>query len=76
MAAPGPRVYVLVGDGSYLMMSQEIVDRRTGAARHHIVLIDNHGFASIGGLSESGRQSGFRHALPRAQSGERIPSLR
>ena len=30
MAAPEREVYVMVGDGSYLMMAQEIVDRRPG----------------------------------------------
>jgi 3D-(3,5/4)-trihydroxycyclohexane-1,2-dione acylhydrolase (decyclizing) len=53
MADPSREVVVLVGDGSYLMMAQEIV---TAVAEHiklTIVLVQNHGFASIGALSES-----------------------
>jgi 3D-(3,5/4)-trihydroxycyclohexane-1,2-dione acylhydrolase (decyclizing) len=46
-------VIVLVGDGSYLMMAQEIVTAVQEGVKLTIVLIDNHGFASIGALSES-----------------------
>src|SRR6266540_52844 len=53
LADPSREVFVLVGDGSYLMMAAEIV---TAVAEHiklTIILVDNHGFASIGALSES-----------------------
>ncbi|MCO5997331.1 3D-(3,5/4)-trihydroxycyclohexane-1,2-dione acylhydrolase (decyclizing) [Actinoallomurus rhizosphaericola] len=53
MAAPDREVYVLVGDGSYLMMAQEIVTAVAEGIKLTIVLVQNHGFASIGGLSES-----------------------
>jgi len=59
MAAPDRRVYVLVGDGSYLMMAQEIVTAVQERVAMTIVLLDNHGFASIGGLSESVGSAGF-----------------
>jgi 3D-(3,5/4)-trihydroxycyclohexane-1,2-dione acylhydrolase (decyclizing) len=59
MAAPDRRVYVLVGDGSYLMMAQEIVTAVQERVAMTIVLLDNHGFASIGGLSESVGSGGF-----------------
>ena len=59
MAAPDRRVYVLVGDGSYLMMAQEIVTAVQEGIAIIIVLLDNHGFASIGGLSESVGGGGF-----------------
>jgi 3D-(3,5/4)-trihydroxycyclohexane-1,2-dione acylhydrolase (decyclizing) len=52
LADPEREVFVLVGDGSYLMMASEIV---TAVAEHiklNIVLVQNHGFASIGALSE------------------------
>ncbi|MCI0688876.1 MAG: 3D-(3,5/4)-trihydroxycyclohexane-1,2-dione acylhydrolase (decyclizing) [Sporichthyaceae bacterium] len=53
LAAPDREVFVLVGDGSYLMLAQELVT----AAQEHIkiivVLVENQGFASIGALSES-----------------------
>jgi 3D-(3,5/4)-trihydroxycyclohexane-1,2-dione acylhydrolase (decyclizing) len=53
MAHPDRDVYVLVGDGSYLMMAQEIVTSLQEGYKLNIVLIDNHGFSSIGGLSRS-----------------------
>ena len=59
MAAPERRVYVLVGDGSYLMMAQEIVTAVQERIAITIVLLDNDGFASIGGLSESVGSGGF-----------------
>ncbi|WP_354644685.1 3D-(3,5/4)-trihydroxycyclohexane-1,2-dione acylhydrolase (decyclizing) [Kitasatospora camelliae] len=51
-AAPGTPVWSLVGDGTYLMMPTEIV---TAVQEHlpvNLILIQNHGYASIGGLSE------------------------
>jgi 3D-(3,5/4)-trihydroxycyclohexane-1,2-dione acylhydrolase (decyclizing) len=59
LAAPDREVYVMVGDGSYLMMSQEIVTSVQEGLKFIIVLINNHGFASIGGLSEAVGSSGF-----------------
>jgi 3D-(3,5/4)-trihydroxycyclohexane-1,2-dione acylhydrolase (decyclizing) len=53
MAHPNREVYVLVGDGSYLMMAQEIVTAVQEDLKLNIVLLDNHGFSSIGGLSRS-----------------------
>jgi 3D-(3,5/4)-trihydroxycyclohexane-1,2-dione acylhydrolase (decyclizing) len=53
MADPGREVYALVGDGSYLMMSQEIVTAVAEGIKLIVVLVQNHGFASIGALSES-----------------------
>lgn len=53
MAHPDREVYVLVGDGSYLMMAQEIVTAVQEGCKLNIVLLDNHGFSSIGGLSQS-----------------------
>ncbi|MEU5046508.1 3D-(3,5/4)-trihydroxycyclohexane-1,2-dione acylhydrolase (decyclizing) [Streptomyces griseorubiginosus] len=53
MADPTREVVVLVGDGSYLMMAQEIVTMVSEGLKVIIVLVQNHGFASIGSLSES-----------------------
>jgi 3D-(3,5/4)-trihydroxycyclohexane-1,2-dione acylhydrolase (decyclizing) len=53
MAAPDREVFVLVGDGSYLMMSQELVTAVQEGVKLTIVLVQNHGFASIGALSDS-----------------------
>ncbi len=59
MAAPERDVYVLVGDGSYLMLSSEIVTAVQEGLKLIILLLDNHGFASIGGLSTSLGGGGF-----------------
>ena len=53
MAAPDRDVFVLVGDGSYLMMAQELVTAVQEGVKLIVVLVQNHGFASIGALSES-----------------------
>ena len=53
MADPDRPVFVMVGDASYLMMSGEIVTAVQEGVKLTIVLIDNHGFGSIGSLSES-----------------------
>lgn len=59
MAEPDREVYVMVGDGSYLMMAQEIVTSIQEGFKITIVMLDNHGFASIGGLSQSVGCGGF-----------------
>jgi 3D-(3,5/4)-trihydroxycyclohexane-1,2-dione acylhydrolase (decyclizing) len=53
LAAPSREVVVLVGDGSYLMLSSEIVTMVSEGLKVIIVVVQNHGFASIGSLSES-----------------------
>jgi 3D-(3,5/4)-trihydroxycyclohexane-1,2-dione acylhydrolase (decyclizing) len=52
MAAPDREVFSLVGDGSYLMMAQEIVTAVSEHIKLVVVIVQNHGFASIGELSE------------------------
>ena len=52
MACPDRDVYVMVGDGSYLMMAQELVTAVQENVKIIVVLVQNHGFASIGALSE------------------------
>jgi 3D-(3,5/4)-trihydroxycyclohexane-1,2-dione acylhydrolase (decyclizing) len=53
MAAPDREVVVLVGDGSYLMMAQEIATMVAERLKVVVVVVDNGGFASIGSLSAS-----------------------
>jgi 3D-(3,5/4)-trihydroxycyclohexane-1,2-dione acylhydrolase (decyclizing) len=53
LAEPDREVYVLVGDGSYLMMPSELVTAVAEGIKVIVVLVQNHGFASIGGLSET-----------------------
>jgi len=59
MANPNREVYVMVGDGSYLMMAQEIVTSIQEGYKLNIVLLDNHGFSSIGGLSRGSGNEGL-----------------
>ncbi|MGK2882223.1 MAG: 3D-(3,5/4)-trihydroxycyclohexane-1,2-dione acylhydrolase (decyclizing) [Mycobacterium sp.] len=53
MAAPDRDVFIMVGDGSYLMMATELVTAVQEGVKVIPILVQNHGFASIGGLSES-----------------------
>ncbi len=53
MGAPDRDVFVMVGDGSYLMMATELATAVQEGVKIIAVLVQNHGFASIGGLSES-----------------------
>src|SRR3712207_9032029 len=52
-------VYVMVGDGSYLMMNAEIVTSIQEGYKLTVVLVDNSGFSSIGALSCSVGSDGF-----------------
>ncbi|MEV5966608.1 3D-(3,5/4)-trihydroxycyclohexane-1,2-dione acylhydrolase (decyclizing) [Kribbella sp. NPDC051952] len=53
LGAPDRDVFVMVGDGSYLMMSSELATAVQENIKIIVVLVQNHGFASIGALSES-----------------------
>ncbi len=59
MADPIRDVYVLVGDGSYLMLAQEIVTSIQENYKLIIVLINNDGHSSTGELSEAIGAQGF-----------------
>ncbi|MFB3902854.1 MAG: 3D-(3,5/4)-trihydroxycyclohexane-1,2-dione acylhydrolase (decyclizing) [Acidobacteriota bacterium] len=83
MAAPERDVYVIVGDGSYLMLSSDLATSIQEGYKLIVVLIDNGGFKSIGGLSRSLGQDGFgtRYAyrkdgvLPGDSAGEEVEPL-
>ncbi len=66
MADPSREVYVMVGDGSYLMLGNEIVTSIQEGCKLTVILVDNTGFNSIGGLSRSLGQEGFgtRYVYP------------
>lgn len=59
MAKPDSEIYVMVGDGSYLMMAQEIVTSIQERQKITIILLNNYGYASIGSLSASLGSEGF-----------------
>jgi 3D-(3,5/4)-trihydroxycyclohexane-1,2-dione acylhydrolase (decyclizing) len=69
MAAPEREVYVLVGDGSYLMLSSEIVTAVQEGIKLTIVLVDNHGYNSIGSLSRSLGTDGFGTLYRQSRNG-------
>ncbi len=67
MADPGREVVVMVGDGSYLMLGNELITSVQEGYKLIVVLMDNSGFNSIGGLSRSLGQQGFgtRYVYPK-----------
>jgi 3D-(3,5/4)-trihydroxycyclohexane-1,2-dione acylhydrolase (decyclizing) len=71
MAQPNRDVYVMVGDGSYLMMAQEIATAVQEKVKLTVLVLDNQGFASIGGLSKAVGCDGFGTRYQRrSDSGE------
>ncbi|HEV7787449.1 MAG TPA: 3D-(3,5/4)-trihydroxycyclohexane-1,2-dione acylhydrolase (decyclizing) [Pseudonocardia sp.] len=76
---PDREVFALVGDGSYLMMAQEIVTAVSEGVKLNLVIVQNHGFASIGALSESvgsqrfGTNYRYRDADTGQLDGARLP---
>jgi 3D-(3,5/4)-trihydroxycyclohexane-1,2-dione acylhydrolase (decyclizing) len=52
LASPESEVFVMLGDGSWLMLSGEVVTAIQEGIRLTVVLVDNHGFGSIHGLAE------------------------
>ncbi|MFB3786042.1 MAG: 3D-(3,5/4)-trihydroxycyclohexane-1,2-dione acylhydrolase (decyclizing) [bacterium] len=59
MADPSHEVYVMVGDGSYLMLSNELVTSIQEGYKLTVVFLDNHGFNCIRGLAASCGSHGF-----------------
>jgi len=74
LADPAREVYSLVGDGSYLMLSEAIVTSLQEHAKLVIVLVDNHGFASIGGLSRSLGTDGFGTQFRESRASSGVPT--
>jgi 3D-(3,5/4)-trihydroxycyclohexane-1,2-dione acylhydrolase (decyclizing) len=69
MADPSRQVWVMVGDGSFLMMASEIATSIQEGYKLNLVVLDNHGFASIGGLSGAVGSGGFGTDYRRRTSG-------
>lgn len=59
MAKPDKEVVVMVGDASYLMLSSELATAIQEGIKITVVLLNNHGYGSIGSLSESVGSEGF-----------------
>jgi 3D-(3,5/4)-trihydroxycyclohexane-1,2-dione acylhydrolase (decyclizing) len=79
MATPDRDVFVMVGDGSYLMMAQELVTAVQEGIKIVVVLVQNHGFHSIGDLSETlgsqrfGTRYRYRDAGSGRLDGDKLP---
>ncbi len=69
MAAPEKDVYVIVGDGSYLMLSSELVTSVQEGYKLIVILLDNHGYKSIGSLSRLLGSQGFGTRFAYRQDG-------
>ncbi|WP_371629218.1 3D-(3,5/4)-trihydroxycyclohexane-1,2-dione acylhydrolase (decyclizing) [Streptomyces sp. NBC_00341] len=77
LAAPGSPVWALVGDGTYLMNPTEIVTAVQQGLPVKLIVLQNHGYASIGGLSESvgGERFGTAYRHRAADGGFTGPPL-
>ncbi len=79
MACPDREIYVMVGDGNYLMNNHEIITAIQEKVKMTIVLLDNHGFKSIGSLSESvgsqrfGTEYRYRDTVTGQLTGAHLP---
>ena len=80
LAAPDREVFVMVGDGSYMMGPTELATAVAERIHIVVVLLDNHGFASIGALSRSLGSAGFgtiyRRSRRRRRGARRARRLR
>ena len=72
MADPDREIYVMVGDGSYLMMAQELITAVQERVKLTVVLLDNSGYGSIGGLSTAvgSQRFGTRYLYRNEESGQ------
>jgi 3D-(3,5/4)-trihydroxycyclohexane-1,2-dione acylhydrolase (decyclizing) len=73
MAAPDREVFVLVGDGSYLMMAQELVTAVAEGIKLTVIVVQNHGYQSIGALSEALGSQRFGTSYRYRGTDERLP---
>ena len=79
LACPDRDVFVMVGDGSYLMMATELVTAVQEGIKIITVLVQNHGYASIGSLSESlgsqrfGTRYRYRNPETGRLDGDKLP---
>ena len=72
MACPDREIYVMVGDGNYLMMNNEIVTSIQEGIKFIIILLNNNGFGSIGALSQSigSQRFGTKYRYRNVESGQ------
>jgi len=69
LAAPEREVFVIVGDGTWLMLSSELVTAVQEGVKLIVLIWDNSGFKSIGALSRSLGLDGFGTRFIERQDG-------
>jgi 3D-(3,5/4)-trihydroxycyclohexane-1,2-dione acylhydrolase (decyclizing) len=74
MAQPKREVFVLVGDGSYLMMNSEIATSVMLGVKLILVVLDNRGFACINRLQRATGGESFNNLLQDAKH-ETLPDI-
>ena len=62
-AQPESEIYVLVGDGSFLMLHSELITSLQEKLKINIILLDNHGFQCIKNLQMGNGSQGFGNEL-------------
>ncbi|MDP3683351.1 MAG: thiamine pyrophosphate-dependent enzyme, partial [Ignavibacteria bacterium] len=72
LACPNREIYVMVGDGNYLMNNHEIITAVQEGIKMTIILLNNNGFGSIGALSESvgSKRFGTKYRFRNNESGQ------
>jgi 3D-(3,5/4)-trihydroxycyclohexane-1,2-dione acylhydrolase (decyclizing) len=77
LADPSREVFAMVGDAGYLMSPGELVTAVAEGIKIIVVLVQNHGYASIGSLSEASGNgrfgTRFRYRKPDGGDGEVLP---
>lgn len=63
MAAPKREVFVLVGDGSYLMLNSELVTAASMGVKLTVVVLDNHGYGCINRLQRACGGESFNNVM-------------
>jgi 3D-(3,5/4)-trihydroxycyclohexane-1,2-dione acylhydrolase (decyclizing) len=69
LAAPDREVFVMVGDGSYLMMNSELATAAAMGKKLVVVLLDNHGFGCINRLQQACGGAPFNNLLETGEGG-------
>jgi 3D-(3,5/4)-trihydroxycyclohexane-1,2-dione acylhydrolase (decyclizing) len=76
MAFPGREVYVMVGDGSYLMMNSEIASAVMLGCKLILVVLDNGGYGCINRLQQECGSASFNNLLQDSRRSEgAVPSV-
>ncbi len=75
MADPDREVFVLLGDGSYLMMNSEIATSVLLGMKLVIVVLDNHGFGCIERLQAACGGASFNNLLATSHGAGEVPGV-